>query len=291
MPYALSNFMMFFEVFFKLCSNNKANWISWMDMFLLILCGGIPWQPYYQRALSVRSHQDARILSVVATFICISCMIPPVLIGGAAKVANVTVINDDTSLILPTTLKILLPEWVSLITLAAICAAAMSSVDSSLLSGASYLAHNVFNAIIWPTAGKKTQVLAFRLIVVILGIAATLLSLKASTIYGLWVLAGDLGYVIVFPQFLAAVHFPAMVNRAGSIAAALIGIILRLLIGEPLIDLKPVIRTTDESGELLFPSKTVLMLISLAVLMIVSRLFRSFRPKNHQEYALENVGR
>ena len=94
----------------------------------------------------------------------------------------------------------------------------MSSVDSSLLSGASYLTHNIYAAIIRPTTSNKDSdipdpksfeyILAFRLSVILLGALATLLSLNASSIYGLWILAGDLGYVVVFPQFLAAVHFP-----------------------------------------------------------------------------------
>ena len=37
-------------------------------------------------------------------------------------------------------------------------------------------------------------------------------------------MAGDLGYVIVFPQFLMAVHWPQHVNREGSIAGAAVGI-------------------------------------------------------------------
>ena len=37
-------------------------------------------------------------------------------------------------------------------------------------------------------------------------------------------LAGDLGYVIVFPQFLMAVHWPHCVNTVGSIAGATVGI-------------------------------------------------------------------
>ena len=60
-------------------------------------------------------------------------------------------------------------------------------------------------------------ILAFRVFVILLGIMATILSLNSSSIYGLWVLAGDLGYVVVFPQFLAAVHFPQVNRRQSSI--------------------------------------------------------------------------
>ena len=88
-------------------------------------------------------------------------------------------------------------------------AAAMSSVDSSLLSGASYLTHNVYSGIFRKfKTSKKENVIVFRISVLFLGICSTLLSLSTYTIYGLWVLAGDLGFVIVFPQFFASVYFP-----------------------------------------------------------------------------------
>ena len=51
-----------------------------------------------------------------------------------------------------------------------------------------------------------------------------LISAAGADIYGLWILAGDLGYVIVFPQFIMAVHWPQYVNKEGSIAAAIVGI-------------------------------------------------------------------
>ena len=49
-------------------------------------------------------------------------------------------------------------------------------------------------------------------------------SAAGSNIYGLWILAGDLGFVLVFPQFFMAVHWPEYVNMDGSIAGAIIGI-------------------------------------------------------------------
>ena len=133
----------------------------------------------------------------------------------------------------------------------------MSSVDSSLLSGASYLAHNLYgNALVagccpdgvgtaTSRAEKKNSIVVrvfgrslsaatidyahmqCRFSVVVLGVVSAVLSLSTSTIYGLWVLAGDLGYAIVFPQFVAAVRFEKCVNTAGSVAAAVVGIVLR----------------------------------------------------------------
>ncbi len=89
----------------------------------------------------------------------------------------------------------------------------MSSVDSALLSGASYLTHNIL-----PSSRRISPPLAFRLSALLLALASTALSVSANTVYGLWALAGDLGYVVVFPQFLAAAHLAGRVNGAGSAA-------------------------------------------------------------------------
>ena len=91
----------------------------------------------------------------------------------------------------------------------------MSSVDSALLSGASYLTHNLL-----PSSSSKriSPSWAFRLSALLLAVASAALSLSANTVYGLWALPGDLEYVVVFPQFLAAAHLAGRVNGAGSAA-------------------------------------------------------------------------
>ena len=71
--------------------------------------------------------------------------------------------------------------------------------------------------------------IVFRISVLFLGVSSTILSLSTNTIYGLWVLAGDLGYVIVFPQFFASVYFPDHLTLAGSISAAVLSVILRYI--------------------------------------------------------------
>ena len=146
----------------------------------------------------------------------------------------------------------------------------MSSVDSSLLSGASYLTHNIYSGMIKQFKSTKTEnILVFRISVLILGIASTVLSLYTSTIYGLWVLSGDLGYVIVFPQFLVSVFLPTYVNKYGSLLSAIVTFILRFLIGEPTIGLSAIIPI----DEWIVPARTVLMLLSLIILLISSKLF------------------
>ena len=59
------------------------------DYMLLLTFGGIPWQVYFQRVLSSKSAAGAEILSYIAAFGCIIMAVPPVLIGGIAKVINI----------------------------------------------------------------------------------------------------------------------------------------------------------------------------------------------------------
>ncbi len=145
----------------------------------------------------------------------------------------------------------------------------MSSVDSSLLAGASYLTHNLYSTIFRKLkTSKEENVLVFRISVIFLGISSTLLSLSTTTIYGLWVLAGDLGYVVVFPQFICSVYLADTVTLAGSISAAVIAIALRILIGEELISIPPLIPSADGW----IPLRTLLMLLSLLTLFTVSKM-------------------
>ena len=152
----------------------------------------------------------------------------------------------------------------------------MSSVDSSLLSGASYITHNIYSGIFRQFKSSKTEnIWMFRISVFLLGIASTVLSLYTSTIYGLWVLSGDLGYVIVFPQFFASVFLKNHISKYGSVLSAIITFILRILIGEPIIGLFAIIPL----DEWLIPAKTCLMLLSLIILVVSSRIFLHFGKK------------
>lgn len=60
----------------------------YIDTFLLMMLGGVPWQAYFQRALSTRNGNHSRILSLVGGFLCFLLAIPPALIGAAGYSAG-----------------------------------------------------------------------------------------------------------------------------------------------------------------------------------------------------------
>lgn len=52
-----------------------------VDHAIMMMCGGIPWQAYFQRVLSSRTAHVAKVLSIAAGFGCFCAAIPAVLIG------------------------------------------------------------------------------------------------------------------------------------------------------------------------------------------------------------------
>ena len=135
---------------------------KWIDSMIMLIFGGLPWQAYFQRVISAESDIAAQTLSFVAPVGCILLVIPPIIVGAGARVADwelttLAVANFtqtgfdglyeylDTyhSSILPLALKYLTPTAVAYIGLGAVAAAVMSSTDSSLLSAASLMTVNV----------------------------------------------------------------------------------------------------------------------------------------------------
>lgn len=62
----------------------------YIDLMLVLIFGGIPWQVYFQRVLSAKSEKSAMYLSYIAAIGCFSAGIPPILIGAIAKSTGLT---------------------------------------------------------------------------------------------------------------------------------------------------------------------------------------------------------
>uniref|UniRef100_A0A1I7TE78 High-affinity choline transporter 1 n=1 Tax=Caenorhabditis tropicalis TaxID=1561998 RepID=A0A1I7TE78_9PELO len=287
-------------------SRNAGDWIGeiggfketslWIDCMLLLVFGGIPWQVYFQRVLSSKTASGAQTLSFVAGVGCILMAIPPALIGAIARNTdwrmtdyspwnNGTKVEsippDKRNMVVPLVFQYLTPRWVAFIGLGAVSAAVMSSADSSVLSAASMFAHNIWKLTIRPHASEKEVIIVMRVAIICVGIMATIMALTIQSIYGLWYLCADLVYVILFPQLLCVVYMPRS-NTYGSLAGYSVGLVLRLIGGEPLVSLPAFFHYpmyTD--GTQYFPFRTTAMLSSMATIYIVSvqseKLFKSGR--------------
>lgn len=75
----------------------KGDEFSYLDSFLMLTFGGIPWQVYFQRVLSSKTAGRARILSFVAALGCLIMVVPSILIGAIAASTG----KDETILVAP----------------------------------------------------------------------------------------------------------------------------------------------------------------------------------------------
>lgn len=57
----------------------------YIDLMLVLVFGGIPWQVYFQRVLSAKTEKSAMYLSYIAALGCFVAGIPPIVIGIIAK--------------------------------------------------------------------------------------------------------------------------------------------------------------------------------------------------------------
>lgn len=103
------------------------------------------------------------------------------------------------------------------------------------------------------------------------GTLATLVSLFVPIVYGLFVLAADIVFVIVLPQLFCAVFFKKT-NVYGAIPGFLVGTLLRIGAGEVLLDWQPFIEypmySKDDGQQ--FPFRSFAMAISLITIVTLS---------------------
>ena len=266
--------------------------ISWWDVSLMLMLGGIPWNCYFQRVLSCRSPQQAAGQSIVSGVLTIAFTVPPLLMGiaafsypwSAAAVARLQVNPAET---LPLLFAHAVPPLVGMLGLAAIVGAVTSSFSSSILSAGSMLSWNCVKRFVWPALTVPQMARVIRVSILLLGAVAAALALKVQSVQALWFFTSDLVFVLLFPQLVSAL-FDRKANRIGSVAAFAVSLVLRLGGGEPLLGLPPFLPYPDvfaailpgtpadwydrPTGALLFPFKTLAACTGLLVLPVASRL-------------------
>ncbi|MBS1810436.1 MAG: sodium:solute symporter family protein [Acidobacteria bacterium] len=270
--------------------------INWWDVSAMLVFGGIPWNCYFQRVLSCQTPKRAQQHSILAGLLTIAFTIPPLLLGLAAFrfawAPNLLAeLQAQPSQTLPMIFQYVTPPLVGILGLGAIIGAVTSSFSSSILSAGSMFTWNFCHRLIRPDLSLLHMKRLLRMAIVMLGVAATVMAFKVQSVQALWFFTSDLIFVLLFPQLVFALFDPK-VNRIGSVVAFCVSLLLRLGGGEPLFDLPPLIPYPElvsfllpgdpqawyDGTTLLFPYKTVAMLMGFVLLPIVSRLTAKWSP-------------
>ncbi len=264
---------------------------NWWDYALLLIFGGIPWQVYFQRVLSAKNEKTAMWLSILAGFICILAAIPAGIIGVIGDVVDWSALSltapPDSASTLPYVVRYLTNPFVATIGLGAIAAAVMSSVDSSILSASSMASWNVYRPLLKPDISSEKLSKIIKRCIWIIGIAATLLALKVTSVYALWFLCSDFVYCLLFPPLVCAL-FDKKANTYGAVAGFIVSFILRFGGGDATLHLPILIDyPMIKDGVVLFPFRTLAMLSGLITIIVVSRLTQKQSPPTVLQKSIE----
>ncbi|XP_029950592.1 high affinity choline transporter 1-like [Salarias fasciatus] len=259
---------------------------KWFDDFMLLALGGLAYQAFYQRILSASSYTQAQVTCFASSAFCLVLGIPSILVGAVAASTDWNSTSyglptpyerDQAGSILPIALQFLTPPYVSIIGIGAVAAAVMSSMDSALLSSASLFSSNIYKNIFRKQASDREMQWVIRISVVAVGVAGTALTFLDSSVLVFWLVGVDMSYTIMFPQLVCILFFKVS-NGYGATVGYLMGIVMRILSGEPLIGLPPAIKfpgcRPDAEGKMTqyFPFRTAIMVISLLSILLFSWL-------------------
>lgn len=126
-------------------------------------------------------------------------------------------------------------------------------------------------------ASDREMMWVIRTSVVVVGLAGTALTFLDNSVLVFWLVGVDMSYTIMFPQLVCVLFFEVS-NGYGASLGYLMGMILRLLSGEPLIGLPATIHfpgcRLDAEGTLTqyFPFRTAIMVTSLLTIPLFSWL-------------------
>lgn len=131
--------------------------------------------------------------------------------------------------------------------------------------------------------------------VLLCGIIGTCLALVSTSIHLFWIISTDVMYSMMTPQVICTLFLPQRVNHYGACSGFVVAMVLRALVGEPLLSLPDVLPLpwdkVKEDGHLqrLFPFCTAIMFITTATILGVSAFSMWLSEKMQRKRSADGV--
>lgn len=217
-------------------------WLAWFAAFAAVGLGGIVSPDLMQRAFSAKTPNIARKSAYVAFTIlfCFSVLIAVLSLAGHMLVDN-GILTDphlvgdaaagivgDPELILPVMSKAILPLPLVVLFLGAGLSAVMSAAATALLALSGMISMNIYRDVINPDASHATQVRVTRILVLVLGIVATVIALTYPNAAELSAFGFDLILASLFGAMTLGL-FWKKTNALGAAAGMIAGILFRVI--------------------------------------------------------------
>lgn len=109
------------------------------------------------------------------------------------------------------------------------------------------------------------------------GLLSTALAMTTDAVHLLWIFSADVLYSMMTPQVICIFYLPQSVNAVGAVSGFVLSLLLRTLVGEPMIKLPEVLPLPwdrvreDGQRQRLFPFRTAIMFLTIAVIVLASR--------------------
>ena len=131
-------------------------------------------------------------------------------------------------------------------------------------------------------ASDRHLMVVQRVSVLCVGMVSTAISLSVPVIYGIFILAADIVYVIVLPQLTYAIFLGHRGDAVGAVSGFLVGVVMRFGAGEPTVGLQPFLLYSDWDPQFgqSFPFRTTAMVCSGLTIVLVSEIVRILRQRN-----------